>query len=351
MKKILTALSLLIILFMLGTAVFADGGSLALKCEDAKSSFEKDSTFTVTVSSTGSPAYTTGIVDVVFDEEMFELTNIAFNNDLAPNNATHLKEDEEHAISATEYFAGSSEGKPVLSDKNTFTVSFGDDLKTENYTEAGVLFTLTFKVKKDAEADSYPIALKEVADLPDSFLDANMDPVTVSLADGSVSKAASGTFSAGGNVESFAAETDPVTIRLIPKGSSTAAKEIEVTGNKAQYSITGIEAGTYTVEVSKSKHVTRTYEVDATNGNVTMDLKILLYGDVTQDGIADGIDATQINRFYTGKPSVFTQAEGEFKDYLEKVADVSGDKSVDGIDATQINRHYTGKPSVFDTIS
>jgi len=349
MKNTLTVFALFVMLSLLGTAVLAVSGSLNLKCEDVTVDLTKDSTFKVEVSSTGTPAYTTGIVDVEFDEKVFELTNIVFNDDLAPNNATHLLEDEAVDISnLTEYFAGSSEGTPVLSADGIFTVSFGDDLKDENYTKAGVLFTLTFKVSGEATEESYPITLKAV---PDSFLDVDMESVTVTLENGTITKKAEpATFATTGSVQSSGVETNPVTIRLIPKGSETAEKEIKVTGNSVEYSISGISPGTYTVEVSKSKHVTRTYEIDITNGDVTLDLKILLYGDVTQDGIINASDATQVKRYFTGKTSMFDQADADFKVYLEKVADVTRDTIVNASDATQIKRFFTGKTSMFDTI-
>ena len=184
MKKILTVFALFVMLSLLGTAVLAAGGKLDLKCEDVTVDLAKDSTFEVKVSSTGTPAYTTGIVDVEFDDAVFKLTKIVFNPDLAPNNATWLEEDEKVALSASTYFAGSSEGTPVPSADGVFTVSFGDDLKEENYTEAGLLFTLTFKVIGDNASGPYTIGLKEVES---SYLDTDMNPVTVSLEDGSVS--------------------------------------------------------------------------------------------------------------------------------------------------------------------
>ena len=188
MKKILTALFLLSVLFLLGTAVYADGGSLSLKGEYVIVDLAKDNTFELKVSSTGTPAYTTGIVNVTFDKTVFELTHIAFNEDLAPNNATHLSEDETVDIAAlTEYFGGRAEGTPVPPDEGTFTVSFGDDLRETNYTEAGVLFTLTFKVVDDNASGSYVIGLNEEEY---SFLDSKMGAVTVSMTDGKVTAGA-----------------------------------------------------------------------------------------------------------------------------------------------------------------
>ena len=69
MKNTLTVFALFVMLSLLGTAVLAVSGSLNLKCEDVTVDLTKDSTFKVGVSSTGTPAYTTGIVDVEFDEK------------------------------------------------------------------------------------------------------------------------------------------------------------------------------------------------------------------------------------------------------------------------------------------
>ena len=154
-----------------------------------------------------------------------------------------------------------------------------------------------------------------------------------------------------GTVTSFGSNTDNVTVQLIKIGTSTAAYSVTVKGNSAGYAITDVASGTYTLKVMKTKHATREYTVTVGASDVTQNVQILLYGDVTGDGLVNSADATQINRYFSGKSSVITGGDSETQAYRLLVANVySTDNTINATDATQIKRHFSGKTSVFDSM-
>ena len=163
--------------------------------------------------------------------------------------------------------------------------------------------------------------------------------------------------SISGNVESYG-EDDPVTVQLIKEGTSEPAYETIVSGgtqsgNKftASYSFSDVPSGTYTMKVIKSKHVTREYTITVGAEAVVKDVTIWLYGDVTGDGTVNMIDATQIDRKYNGKTSVFGTADAETEAYRLLVANVyAADGAINATDSNQIERFYNGKSSIIDTM-
>ena len=162
-----------------------------------------------------------------------------------------------------------------------------------------------------------------------------------------------------GQVTSFMNDGD-VTVSLFADGSSTTPKyTVSVPGGTkdssgkyiAEYEIPDVAAGTYTMTVSKSKHVTREYTVTVDNGKVTQNAEIWMLGDVNGDGFINMTDASQINRKFNGKTSVFDAGDAEIKAYRLKVANVYfSDDNINTTDAAQIKRYYNGKSSVLDTI-
>ena len=161
-----------------------------------------------------------------------------------------------------------------------------------------------------------------------------------------------------GQVTSFMNDGD-VTVSLFAGSSTTPKYTVSVPGGIkdssgkyiAEYEIPDVAAGTYTMTVSKSKHVTREYTVTVNNGKVTQNAEIWMLGDVNGDGFINMTDASQIDRKFNGKTSVFDTGDAEIKAYRLKVANVySSDDNINTTDAAQIERYYNGKSSVFDTI-
>ena len=96
-----------------------------------------------------------------------------------------------------------------------------------------------------------------------------------------------------GNVESFLGDGD-ITIELVKDGE--VAYTVIVNGTNVSFSIEGVVPGTYTMVVSKENHVSRSYEVVVTDGDVTADAKICPMGDVTGDGVVNIKDFQRLLR-------------------------------------------------------
>lgn len=82
--------------------------------------------------------YASGIITLKWDKDLFELTNIEFNDEVAKANA-----------------------QPPIKNTGSQKISFGDDMVTENFTAIGLMFTLTFKVLAGAEKGSYNITFSD----------------------------------------------------------------------------------------------------------------------------------------------------------------------------------------------
>ena len=162
--------------------------------------------------------------------------------------------------------------------------------------------------------------------------------------------------SVSGTVKSSQSATDKVTVQLIQQGHSEPAYETTVSGGTkvgnqytASYSISGIASGTYTMRVMKNKHVTREYTVTVSGDAKTQNAEIWLLGDVNGDGFINMTDASQIERKFNGKTSVFDAGDAEIKAYRLKVANVYfSDDNINTTDAAQIKRYYNGKSSALN---
>lgn len=148
-----------------------------------------------------------------------------------------------------------------------------------------------------------------------------------------------------GTVTSYGTKTDTVTVELLNSASEVIDKKELVDGANT-YEFT-VDQGEYVVRVSKTKHCTREYAVSmADMTDKVQDVKILLYGDVTQDGRVNTRDIGPIAKYITGRASVMTDAEP----YLLSVADVTGDGRVNTRDIGPIAKYITGRPSIFDSM-
>ncbi len=155
------------------------------------------------------------------------------------------------------------------------------------------------------------------------------------------------TFTVSGTVTAFGDTAKDITVELLGADTKT------VTGNSGTYAFENVEAGTYTLRVSKSKHAVREYEVTVADSDVTQNLAIWLYGDVNCDGIVNAGDTLQINRKIANMSSVFNQTADA--DYRFKVANVTNlvmnDIIINATDILQINRKVANLSSVFDKIA
>ncbi len=153
-----------------------------------------------------------------------------------------------------------------------------------------------------------------------------------------------------GTVKSFGDALNDVTVELLRDGIVIDSKI--VTGN-GTYTFERVSAGEYTVRASKSKHAARDYDFIVYNVDVTQDIVILIYGDVTGDGVVNSTDTLQMNRKIANLSSAFNLAANS--DYRLKVANITGitgtDTLINSSDILQINRKIANLSSIFDKIA
>lgn len=145
------------------------------------------------------------------------------------------------------------------------------------------------------------------------------------------------TYTVSGTATSFGSDTDNVILQLIAEGYPEAAYETTVKGNTADYAIPDVADGTYTMKVMKNNHVTREYTVTVDGGDVALDVKICLIGDVNMDGSVNGTDTNLLYRYVMGYVS-----EEDFDTYQKKIADANSDGSVNGTDTNMLFRYVMG---------
>ena len=143
-----------------------------------------------------------------------------------------------------------------------------------------------------------------------------------------------------GQVTSFMNDGD-VTVSLFAGSSTTPKYTVSVPGGIkdssgkyiAEYEIPDVAAGTYTMRVSKSKHVTREYTVTVNNGKVTQNAEIWMLGDVNGDGDVDIFDVYTLSRYLAGY---------EVEGIIPANGDINGDGDVDIFDAWTLQRRLAG---------
>ena len=101
-----------------------------------------------------------------------------------------------------------------------------------------------------------------------------------------------------GKLDSYLGDGE-VTMQLIR--DAEVVRTVVVNGAK-EYSITDVEAGAYTLRVSKEKHAAMEYEITVGGENVSVDAKICPIGDVTGDGVVNIKDFQRLLR-HVNKPN------------------------------------------------
>lgn len=135
-----------------------------------------------------------------------------------------------------------------------------------------------------------------------------------------------------GTAKSYLTADDTVTIQLVKSG--VVAYETTVKGNSADYSISGVANGTYTMRVSKKSHADREYTVKVWSADVTQNVEIFPIGDVNSDGDISVVDATLIQKYIVGLEKL--------TDLQKKSAEVNGDGEISVVDATLIQKYIVG---------
>ena len=135
-----------------------------------------------------------------------------------------------------------------------------------------------------------------------------------------------------GTAKSYLSADDTVTIQLVKSG--VVAYETTVKGNSADYSISGVANGTYTMRVSKKSHADREYTVKVSSADVTQNVEIFPIGDVNSDGDISVVDATLVQKYIGGLEKL--------TDLQKKSAEVNGDGEISVVDATLIQKYIVG---------
>lgn len=135
-----------------------------------------------------------------------------------------------------------------------------------------------------------------------------------------------------GTAKSYLSADDTVTIQLVKSG--VAVYETTVKGNSADYSISGVANGTYTMRVSKKSHADREYTVKVSSADVTQNVEIFPIGDVNSDGDISVVDATLVQKYIVGLEKL--------TDLQKKSAEVNGDGEISVVDATLIQKYIVG---------
>lgn len=193
-------------------------------------------------------------------------------------------------------------------------------VRTEEKTfAAGDILAVTFRSRGEDTATVTPY---EDSDGADGYI-GDGAPVTVST------KTPLGV-TVSGTVTSYNNTADVVTVELW-KDDVTAAVYTTTTSDTAAYKFDSVEAGSYTMKVSKNNHVTREYEITVGNEAVIQDVKIHLRGDINGDGLISSGDNTLMMR-HIRRTSLLTG-------YQYQCADINGDGAIASGDNTLMMRH------------
>lgn len=138
-----------------------------------------------------------------------------------------------------------------------------------------------------------------------------------------------------GTVTSFGDIEADVTINLIKAGETLATRTRVKKGNNTEYSLDGVAAGNYTLQILKKNHVTREYAVTVGSKAVVQDAKICLLGDATADGKINMRDYQRLYDHVRGRNKIV-------ESYMLSVVDTTKDGKVNMRDYQRLYDHVKG---------
>lgn len=124
--------------------------------------------------------------------------------------------------------------------------------------------------------------------------------------------------------------TNNITILLLDSDGKIIREKL-IDGDLKEYTFEGIEDGEYTVTVSKANYVTREYDVVSSDGEVTVEFKLNLLGDIDGNGKVNISDYNAILR-HVKKTSAL---DG----YAFDCADIDGNGKIMVTDYNAVLRH------------
>ena len=151
MKKI-TAVLLSILMLLVPLSVMAEeikNPDFMLEVKNANAELVEGETVRVEVKASSNRGYAYASAKVEWDSEALELTGVEYT-DAAPDNKSS-----------------------AIKNSGEYTVRFGSNRATENFTKTGTFFTLLFKITDKAEIKSYDITIGELSvfDADDNAVD------------------------------------------------------------------------------------------------------------------------------------------------------------------------------------
>ena len=152
-----------------------------------------------------------------------------------------------------------------------------------------------------------------------------------------------------GEIISYLSDDD-ITLSLLADGNAAPVYQAVVSsGTKdssgkysASYFIEGVEAGTYTLRISKKNHVTREYTVTIGDDSLIQDVVINPVGDINGDGKITFVDVSRANLHYRGKALL--------TGYELLCADLDGNGKVSFVEVSRLNLHYRKKINLWTAI-
>ena len=132
-----------------------------------------------------------------------------------------------------------------------------------------------------------------------------------------------------GTITSYGTEDGAITVSLLD--GDTEVESVENT--ESTYTFASVPSGTYTLQVSKENHVTRTYDITVSDEPVTQDVKICLLGDVTGDG---KVNTRDLNRLYA-----HVNGTNPVSGYEFACGDVTGDGKINTRDLNRLYAHIS----------
>jgi len=158
----------------------------------------------------------------------------------------------------------------------------------------------------------------------------------------------------------YASHIDDDTVRSDISSGNANAYDYLATSTGTESQITGIkfesvEEGSYKLAIYKpGKYVVSIKEVTVSEDTKLGEIRLWLYGDVTNDGLLRNDDVQNIQRYIVGLSSVFTEGTDEEKSNRLTAANVTfaaeKDNIIESGDALQIQRYIKGLNSVFSAI-
>ena len=136
-------------------------------------------------------------------------------------------------------------------------------------------------------------------------------------------------YSVTGTITSYGTQNTPASIVLL-NGTEEVA-QVESTDDT--YTFPSVPAGTYTLQVGKENHVTRTYDITVESEDMTQDVKLCLIGDVTGDG---KVNTRDLNRLYA-----HVNGTNPLEGYEFACGEVTGDGKLNTRDLNRLYAHIS----------